>query len=182
MTLKGVDKLLARLRELEVNTDEALKKGMTRATAQIQAQAKLLAPVDKGGLRNRIFKQVNATDSGFEGMVFTNVEYANYVEFGTGPVGQASPKTDLPPEIASRLVYRQTGWWIHESQMDEAIALKYKFKRIETKKGVFYFTRGQRAQPFMYPALALVKPLLPKIIGDSLRRAIRKAIKGGAKK
>ena len=51
-----------------------------QAALNIQDTAKKNAPRDEGRLRDSI----TATGSGLEAEVFTNVEYAAYIEFGTG--------------------------------------------------------------------------------------------------
>ncbi len=69
---------------------ESSKKGLERGAKKIQKNAKYLAPVDTGHLRNSIKTKSKATQSGAEAQVFTNLEYAPYVEFGTGQRGRES--------------------------------------------------------------------------------------------
>ena len=57
---------------------------------KIQKNAKYLAPVDTGHLRNSIKTKSQTTQDGAEAQVFTNLEYAPYVEFGTGQRGSES--------------------------------------------------------------------------------------------
>jgi len=66
------------------------RKGLERGAKKIQKNAKYLAPVDKGHLRNSIKTKSQATNDGVEAQVFTNLEYAPYVEFGTGQRGRES--------------------------------------------------------------------------------------------
>lgn len=54
-----------------------------KATYDIQAKAAILAPVDTGALAESISSQVEGTFTGAEGLVYTNIEYAPYQEFGT---------------------------------------------------------------------------------------------------
>ena len=112
-----------------------------------------------------------------KGRVFTSVQHAPYVEFGTGPEGMASHK-DLPAEILSKLHYRQNGWWIHESQIDAKTADKYHFTRIETNDGVFYYTEGQPAQPFLFPALQQNKGKIAGSVRYDLQREIKRLERG----
>lgn len=62
------------------NVNAGTIKALIRATNLVQADAKLLAPVDTGDLRGSIVKAVD--NSSFTGTVSTNKEYASYVEFG----------------------------------------------------------------------------------------------------
>ena len=83
-TVKNTDRLLKRLNNI-ANVD--VKKTMEKATLMVHAQAKLLAPADTGNLRESIHQEVKTTSNSVEGRVFTNVQYAPYVEFGTGIKG-----------------------------------------------------------------------------------------------
>ena len=69
---------------------QSSKKALERGAKKIQKDAKYLAPVDKGHLRNSIKTKSKVTPDGAEAQVFTNCEYAPYVEFGTGQRGKES--------------------------------------------------------------------------------------------
>lgn len=172
--IQGLDKLLAKLTALGGNANQSLVKAVRQGTHLVQAAAKADAPVGDGQLRGSIQADVKVDGDRVEGSVSTNAEHAVYNEFGTGPVGQASDKSALPAEIVARLHYRQDGWWIHESQIDASTAEKYHFKRIETSDGVFYYTEGQPARPFMYPALEKNRKKVLDLTKQSLRRDIQR--------
>lgn len=76
--MKFVDNSEAAKRELE----RAAIRGLVKASLLVEGQAVLLAPVDKGGLRDSIGYQVN--ESELVAYIGTNCEYAIYVEYGTG--------------------------------------------------------------------------------------------------
>ena len=59
---------------------ENITKALTKAALLVEADAKIHCPVDTGLLRNSITHTIN----GNEAEVGTNMEYAPYVEFGTG--------------------------------------------------------------------------------------------------
>lgn len=73
---------------------DAVVRALIRATNKVQADAKLLVPVDTGNLRGSI---VTAVDNNKQiGTVTTNSKYAFYIEFGTGRLkegggGRATP-------------------------------------------------------------------------------------------
>lgn len=171
-SIEGLDRLVRKLNQLGGNANKALKVGVGQGVKEVQGKAKLLAPSNDGYLRTSIYADVDIKGELVIGRVYTNLEYAPYVEFGTGPVGQSSDKGDIPAEVLNQLAYKQNGWWIHESQIDADVAEKYHFYKIETNQGVFYFTEGQPAQPFLYPALVQSK----KRIGDVVRAALRREI------
>lgn len=172
-SIKGLSSLMRKLDALGGNSRFAAKAGIEQAVKLVQGDAKMLCPVNDGRLRNSI--QGATTDDGtrITGVVSTNVEYAPYVEFGTGPVGQASAP-ELPPGVAGEITYSQSGWWIHESQIDAETVEKYKFFKLKTENGNFYYTRGQPAQPFLYPALQNNEDNIRQIIRQSLEKEIQK--------
>lgn len=81
--VEGLDELLATLSGLGGSIQESAKKGLERGAKKIQRNAKLLSPVDTGHLRNSIKTKSETTQEGAEAQVYTNLEYAGYVEFGT---------------------------------------------------------------------------------------------------
>lgn len=73
------------------NIKETSKKALERGAKKIQKNAKNLAPVgETGHLRNSIKTKSKITKDGANAQVFTNLEYAPYVEFGTGERGRKS--------------------------------------------------------------------------------------------
>lgn len=89
-SIEGMNELLANLSALGGNVKESCRKGLERGAKKIQRNAKYLAPVDSGQLRNSIKTKSQTTQEGAEAQVFTNVEHAPYVEFGTGQRGAES--------------------------------------------------------------------------------------------
>lgn len=65
---------------LQARLDKRLKQRMQRIALEIEREAKKLAPVDTGNLRNSI--RTEQVDGGILIGSF-GVEYAAYVEFGT---------------------------------------------------------------------------------------------------
>lgn len=73
----------------------------------IEGAAKSAAPVRTGVLAGGIQTQgPERTATGWVGYVLDPVEYAAYVNYGTGSRGQSSDVPDRPPEIA------YTGSWL----------------------------------------------------------------------
>ena len=88
--LKGLDEVLNSLGELAdtANLEEALGK----ACAIVEASAKKKAPKDSGELRRSITSKVENN----EGVVYTPLFYAPYVEYGTGLFAESGGRTDVP--------------------------------------------------------------------------------------
>jgi HK97 gp10 family phage protein len=80
--LDGILKKFAALKNIE--KDPRIDKALGRGGARIQAAVKMLTPVDTSNLVNKI---VLNHEKMMEYAVTTNVEYAVYVEYGTGKLG-----------------------------------------------------------------------------------------------
>ena len=98
-TLQGLDEILATLSGLGGDIKESARKGLERGAKKIQKNAKMLAPVDTGNLRNSIKTNSKTELDKVEAQIFTNTEYAPYVEFGTGERGRESD-IDRPEGIS----------------------------------------------------------------------------------
>lgn len=98
--VEGLDELLATLNGLGGDIKASCKKGLERGTKRIQKNAKYLAPVgETGQLRNSIKTKSQETKDGVEAQVYTDLEYASYVEFGTGQRG-AESNIDRPNVVS----------------------------------------------------------------------------------
>lgn len=66
------------------------------ACALVERKAKEKAPKDTGALRRSITSEVNNSSGEMVGVVFTPLEYAPYVEFGTGLFAEKEGRQDVP--------------------------------------------------------------------------------------
>jgi HK97 gp10 family phage protein len=131
VTIKGVDSLTRRLDNIaEMDILPAVQK----ATQLVHGQAKSLAPADTGLLRESIHMSVKNKTNSIEGRVYTNTEYAAYVEFGTGESGNGS----YPYEVEGLNLAYKDGWGGMAAQPYMYPALHQHKKTIETmlKQGV----------------------------------------------
>lgn len=90
---RGIDGLLARLDGI---ANANLQPNMEKACAIVERAAKQKAPKDTGALRRSITSVVEADDGVVTGIVFTPLEYAPYVEFGTGLFAEEGGRKDVP--------------------------------------------------------------------------------------
>lgn len=167
--LLGADRLIAKCRRLaskKTVEDIVLRAVHNAAKKVVQADAKRLAPGNNGELRNSIKTRVKMDGDKVIGEVYTNLHYAPYVEFGTGPKGQAS-HSGISPEVS--VSYRSSPWYVHEDQIDVG---SYHFQKI----GEFYKMYGQPAQPYLYPALRDNQERVSKNISNYVRRKIREQL------
>lgn len=87
--LQGLDAILQRL---EITDPQKLNQALGRACALVERAAKQKAPKDTGELRRSISSKI---EDGV-GIVFTPLEYAPYVEFGTGLFAENGGRTNVP--------------------------------------------------------------------------------------
>jgi HK97 gp10 family phage protein len=88
--LEGLDDVLKSLGDLADTSN--LESALGRACAKVEADAKKKAPKDSGELRRSITSKV----SGEEGIVYTPLFYAPYVEYGTGLFAESGGRQDVP--------------------------------------------------------------------------------------
>lgn len=88
MDIKGMESLQLMLSHLTSpeTAKRATARGLKKGAKLVENSAKLLCPVDTGQLRNSIHTTVGNDGA----IVGTNVEYAPYVEYGTGRKGDPS--------------------------------------------------------------------------------------------
>lgn len=126
--------LEAVLGQLDLFTDaDKVNAALGKACALVERSAKQKAPKDNGELRRSITSKVE----NFEGVVYTPLEYAPYVEYGTGLFAEDGG--------------RQTPWAYEDEESGEWI-----------------YTRGQKPQPYMRPALDENRQEIVRIIKEGL--------------
>ena len=103
--------------------------------------------------------QVKDTGKELQGRVYTNCEYAAYVEFGTGVTGNGT----YPYEVEGFTPkYKDKGWAYFDEDKNEWI-----------------YTKGQVAQPYMYPALKENEKAIKKYFRDGVIAKLKENSKGG---
>lgn len=155
ISFDGIDSLVARLEHMQDGILEAARAGMEDGLSIAKTDAQKNCPVGKyagGSLRESIQAHADIVDGAVEGKLYSPLEYAGYVEMGTGPNGEADHAGTAPIGAT----YRTTGWVYHD------------------EKG-FHYTRGQPARPYLYPAFKANK----RVILGKIMEAVRKTIKGG---
>ena len=169
--VKGAEKLMRQLNNLG-NINPIVEKAVRKETLRVQRNAVLLSPVNHGELRQTIKTKVEATEGMVIGTVYTNNKHAAYVELGTGPIGEANHE-GISPEVNP--VYSQSGWWFPGDKVTPQDAEKYHWPSMTTEDGkTLYFTQGQPAQPFMYPALKGIEDIVCMNLKATLVAGIEK--------
>lgn len=130
---RGLDDIVDNLES--VASTEAIQQALTRACLLVERSAKQKAPKGRTGeLRRSIKSEVQE----LEGVVYTPLEYAPYVEFGTGLFAENGGRTDVP-------------WCYKDEVTDE-----------------FIWTSGQHPQPYMRPALDENREEIKRILREAL--------------
>lgn len=114
---EGVENLIQRLNKM--SDTAALKKSLEAAALLVERSAKQKAPKDIGALRRSITSKVE----GLEGIIYTPLEYAPYIEYGTGLFAEkGNGRKEVP--------------WNYQDD-----------------EGKWHSTSGLKPQPFMRPSL-----------------------------
>jgi HK97 gp10 family phage protein len=135
---------------------QAVKDVINESALNIQREAKRRTSpnVDTGRLRASIAIEPASTD-GMSLKVGTNVEYAPYVEWGTGIYA-------THPSIPGR----RTPWAFPVSAAGRK---QYNWPIIEINGEPHYVTRGAKPHPFLFPAAEQERPNYYRNMEEALR-------------
>lgn len=92
--VEGIDAISKKLDDL-IDTREQ-ERQVGKACALVERAAKEKAPKDTGELRRSISSRVEVNSGEVTGIVFSPLEYAPYVEYGTGLFAEVQGRTDVP--------------------------------------------------------------------------------------
>lgn len=168
VSLNGMKELEGKLNNLTIALKQGVSDEINASALKIQSDAKKLAPVNFGQLRNSI---ALTKESELTYTVSANASYAAYVEFGTGP--QVNVPIDFQ-SYAQQFKGKRSGSF---KDMVEALTLWVKAKGIgngKNQKGLAYIIalsilrKGMRPQPFLIPAYEQEKPKLIQNINNLL--------------
>lgn len=103
--IEGLEAITERLENIA--DASRVEAAMQKCCALVERSAKQIAPKDTGALRNSIASRVENTDGEIRGVVYTPLEYAPYVEYGTGLFAENGG--------------RKTGWAYEDEKTGEMI-------------------------------------------------------------
>ena len=103
--IEGFEKLIERLDDIADMSN--MYQTVGKACALVEASAIEKAPKDTGALRRSIQSKVDERGDSIVGTIFSPLEYAPYVEFGTGLFAENGG--------------RKTGWAYEDEQTGEVI-------------------------------------------------------------
>ena len=133
---QGLENLIEALDKIANPT--GIEQALKDACFLVEGEARKNAPKQDGTLRNSITSRIE----GLSGIVYTPLEYAPYVEYGTGlfSVHPAGGRKNVP--------------WIYQDE----------------KTGEWIATKGQHPHPYMYPALNDNREDILRIIREGITK------------
>ena len=133
---EGLDEILNSMDNLVDTTN--LEQAIGVACALVERTAKEGTPKGTGALRRSIKSRVENSNGDIVGIVFTPLEYAPYVEFGTGKFAEnGNGRKDVP-------------WYYKDDE------------------GKWHITSGMKPHPYMRPALCNNKEKIKNLIKEAL--------------
>ena len=124
--------------KLDKIRDFDVTKPLTKAGLLVEREARMNCPVNTGNLRSSITSEVEGNTA----TIGTNVEYAPYVEFGTGLFAKnGDGRQDVP--------------WVYRDD-----------------EGNYHSTSGMKPQPYLLPALDDNRDAIKDIFNEAIKEAI----------
>lgn len=120
---------------------------------QIAGDARALVPTDTGMLKNSIIPFVVVGTDELSAGAKSDLDYAAYVEFGTGPTGQAAGH---PLDAELGVVRKSEKWRVNIPDV-----------------GVRYIA-GQKPQPYLYPAMKQNEEAVKEELGATFKMVVEK--------
>jgi len=173
--ITGSTELLKKFDTLSTKVKTNIKDEVNASALKIQSDAKKLAPVNLGTLRNTIYLvEENKGSNQFVYGVGASASYAPYVEFGTGgkvsiPNGYQDYATQFKGKQGGKfkdMVLALTEW-----VLKKGIASGKQSRSVAYAIALSILRKGMRAQPFLIPAFEAEKPKLIQRIEKILKNA-----------
>lgn len=159
---EGLDEVLNSLDNVaDVNNITA---ALNKACALVERTAKQKAEKNTGELRRSITSKVDSSTGDLVGVVYTPLEYAPYVEYGTGLFREENPKA---------------GYWVYvKNSSGQRSGPTNRYTLEEAKEVVAFlrakgldatYTQGREPAPFMRPALYENRERILEILKEGLK-------------
>lgn len=155
----GLDNILEKL-DKAVSV-EKVNKALTKACLLVQRSAMQKAQIGRG--TGELARSIAFDVKDAEGVVYTPLEYAPYVEYGTGAYREVNP---------------QPGYWIyvrHSTQKSQKSGKRYSLEEAKEIVALMraegldaVYTDGREPQPFMRPALDENRENIKRILEEGI--------------
>lgn len=157
ISINGLDVVIDKLDNLA--DTQNIKSAIDIASKFLEGEVAKLAP--KGELQQSIASRVD----GLKGEVYSPLEYAPYVEYGTGlfATGKGGGRKEVPWVYVEGQESSGRAKTIHTKESAEQAVAYLRDKGLEA-----YMTYGQKPQPYMRPALDNNRDSILDILGRGL--------------
>lgn len=158
---EGLQRIISNMEEIADPTKLTRAMGKACVLVEREARKNAYSPNGEGELSRSITSEVSVEGTEVVGTVFTPLEYAPYVEFGTGLFAEnGDGRKDVP-------------WYIHigygENDITPEAVARYHFPVAYGKNGEkFAFTSGSHPKPFLRPAVDENKKKITNILREGL--------------
>jgi len=188
--IKGLNDVLTSFKEMDKKIQIAVKNEVNASALKIQSDAKRLAPVNFGTLRNSIVLTEVSNQNGFVYSVGSNLLYAPYVEFGTGgkvtiPSGYEDFAAQFKGKTGGKFVdmVNALAKWVASKGITGTYSTKTQrrkgSKATQNKENmsvayaiaINILKKGLRPQPFLIPSFEQEKPNLINRIENVIKNA-----------
>ncbi len=173
--IKGMSEALGKFDKYSKKVQTEIKDEVNASALAIQSNAKKLAPVNLGMLRNSIYLTAESKGQfAFMYSVGAGAKYAPYIEFGTGG------KVSIPSGYESYASSFKTKTGGTFKEMVKALTMWVERKGIASGKqsksaaymiALSILRKGLRPQPFLIPAFEQEKPKLKLRIEKIIKNA-----------
>lgn len=162
--VQGIDGVVERLEGLV--DYKKLKEALYKACAVVERSAKEKAPKGDGDLRRSITSKVD----GYEGIVFTPLDYAPYVEYGTGLFAEGGKgRKEVPWVYVEGSTQTSSKKTVYPTPQDAEAAAAY----LQSKGLDAVVTYGEHPHPYMRPALNENREVIKRILKEGITESDR---------
>lgn len=171
----GIDKVLEKLNKFSKQTQNDIKDEVAASALKIQSDAKRMAPVNLGTLRQSIYLNSDIkSQSQYKFTIGSSVSYAPYVEFGTG--GKVSIPNGFESYAATfknnkKGTFKDMVLALTEWVQKKGIANGKQSKSFAYMIALSILRKGLRPQPFLIPAFQIEKIKLKATIQNVIKNA-----------
>lgn len=147
---EGLDRILAKLKKLNIDTDEIVDEALNQGAQKIQRSAKWYIRAKKVFDTGELYRSISVEKIPKGYAVGTNLEHGPYNEFGTGLKGDPS------------VPHTQRRFW-----------------RYKDENGNWHTSHGMKARPFLRPAFEAHKTYVLTVARRKIKQILEEKISGG---
>lgn len=149
----------------------SIEKALPTTMETVMKHAKEIALKNKRGSKdeNSILFELNVTNFGIEGKLYTNFDYAMFLEYGTGTEAEL-------PHIGHTETFLKSGfkyWFLPKSIADEKGKEFAPQRLINIEGELFYIMFATKPYPFMRPTAFELEDSAVKIFASAMAKELR---------